>query len=128
MMQVHLLLAHPSVSDLDEFLARISKVLGWPDLEERESSNYLEDRYFRGVVDGLEVMVCYAGSLVSGNISDPDNDEQKDLPYWVELKSDLLSEPELIEAADAIVKMMLLPDGFLAARLILGREDRRIDY
>ncbi len=60
---------------LEEFARRLFSRLGVAHFEERESSNYVEGHYFRGIAVGIEITVAYA-------------DEQglQDYRFWVSLE------------------------------------------
>ncbi|WP_447728385.1 hypothetical protein [Sphingomonas koreensis] len=87
--------------------------LGRPDFQERESSNYVEGRYFEVHVGQFTLTVSYGDS------------DEMDLPIWLLLDGpDERIDAFAMKAADALSQA-----GFLVARLEnFGRHDEmRVD-
>jgi hypothetical protein len=59
-MNGNLLIKNTQKQSLDAFVAILPDVIGCDRWEQRQSSNYVEERYFRRVVLGLEVIVAIA--------------------------------------------------------------------
>jgi hypothetical protein len=59
-MNGNLLIKNAQEQSLDAFVAILPKVIGCDRWEQRQSSNYVEERYFRRVVLGLEITVAVA--------------------------------------------------------------------
>ncbi len=58
----NLLIKKVKGQSLDTFVVALSDVIGCDRWEQRESSNYVEDRYFRCFVLGLEITASIADS------------------------------------------------------------------
>lgn len=116
---VNLLSAYPSVNDLAHLSRQIEHALDGVEFEERESSNYIDGRYYSGNCDNVRIVVALS-----------DETDHDDLPYWITLSSNEMDEGNLIAFANNIVKGNLLPYGFKVARFAsFGRVDeQRIDY
>ena len=66
-MNGNLLIKKTGSQALDAFVAEFSERLGCSPFEERESSNYLEERYFRCFALGLEITIAKADSADFGD-------------------------------------------------------------
>jgi hypothetical protein len=119
MPSVNLLCSCPFARDLSDVSSRIEKAITGLTLTERESSNYVDERYFAGDLESLSITVAFADEI-----------DHPDLPYWICIASNAFAEQKLVEVVDAIVRDRLIPLGFVAARfLAFGRlEEQRIDY
>jgi hypothetical protein len=112
----YLLLAadHPEIFDGSGAAAVIFPTLELDSVQERESSNYVEGRYFKADLDDVTLKVSWG---------DSDHD---DLPIWL-----MLSGPntEAVEFTAKKAVEMLQPRGFRIARLERpGRKDEvRVD-
>lgn len=109
----------PNDEGLEHFAKRFFRAIGVQDFEERESSNYLEDRYFTGESRGTVF-----------NVSLSDEVRHEDLPYWISIESTLLDSAGLQSVVNELVYNNLLPSGFRAAYMVnLGTYDeQRLDY
>lgn len=116
---VNLLSAYPSVNDLAHLSRRIEQVLDGVKFEERESSNYIDGRYYSGDYDNVRIVVALS-----------DETDHDDLPFWIALSSNQMDEGSLVAFTNNIVEENLLPQGFKVARFAsFGRVDeQRIDY
>lgn len=90
---------------LDDFAAIFFKAMDNDNYEERESSNYVDGRYFIGHVLSQKTIVALI-----------DEEGFDDLMYWIfiECKSDDALSNQLL---DSIVKEKLLPLGFQVAKI-----------
>lgn len=117
---VDVLFDNPTVKTLSQFAAVIADVLEIAEFEQRESSNYIDEIYFRGRSGKIEIEAALT-----------DDVDHEDLPYWLYLSSSEISEAKIIEFIDLKVIDELLPLGFEAARIesfgLLNKE-RRINY
>lgn len=113
-----LLCSHADLSTLDEFVARVVSTTGIRDIEERQSSNYVEERYFAGRYEDLKCTIAYADEL-----------ENLDRPYWIALEGDVRADA-LISMVNELSLQKLLPAGFKVARMVnFGTfDEQRIDY
>jgi len=82
-MSGNLLIKKTGSQTLDAFVAEFSDRLGCGPFEERQSSNYIDDRYFRCFALGLEITIATA-----------DNDEFGNYDY------DVFFEPEVASSSD----------------------------
>lgn len=116
---INLLAANNEFPALDEFAPRFFEALGVIAYEERESSNYIGGRYFKGKSD--------AEFIVTASLAD---EEHADLPIWVQIFSDSLNEQSLRSIVDGLVQAKALSSGFTCARMInFGRiDEKRVDY
>jgi hypothetical protein len=116
---VNLLCAHAAKPSLREFAEAFFDAAGIVDGQERESSNYVEGRYFKGSRDGAEFTVA---------LSDEEGNE--DLPVWVQVAAHLDADGALDDAVSRVVRERLLAAGFRMARMVnFGkRDEQRIDY
>lgn len=89
------------------------------DGQERESSSYVEGRYFKGSRDGVEFTVA---------LSDMEGDE--DLPMWVQVAGNMDADGALDDAVSRVVRERILAAGFRVARMVnFGRRDeQRIEF
>lgn len=119
MRYVNLLCAHLGTTGLSEFAEAFFKAAGIVDGQERESSNYVEGRYFKGSREGAEFTV---------SLSDEEGNE--DLPFWVQVAADVSADGFLEDAVSRVVQERLVVEGFRVARMVdFGkRGEQRIDY
>ena len=119
MQYVNLLGAHGNQADFDSFAREFFLVIGVSEYGERESSNFVDGRYFKGTNNNLDF-----------TISRSDEEEHADLPYWVQIAADMLTAEALVEVVDSIIRNKTVPAGFHFARMVnFGRRDeQRIDY
>ncbi|MFP5420270.1 MAG: hypothetical protein ACLGID_02220 [Gammaproteobacteria bacterium] len=111
---VNFLCADAQSTDLAEFVQRVFEALGVMDGAERVSSNYLDDKYFIGQVNG--------GQLTAALSDEVGFD---DLPYWLSFETE--GGDEVIEQMAALVKNLLPPLGVDIARIeSFGKKDMRI--
>jgi hypothetical protein len=54
------------VVDLDAAAARVFRAIGVTDVEQRSSSNYVDGRYFRSLVDGFWVCLALSDEVLDG--------------------------------------------------------------
>ena len=71
-MNSNLLVKGDSKQSLGAFVGSLSQSIGQMNWEERQSSNYVEERYFRSFVLGLELTAALA-----------DDNEFKDFEFWL---------------------------------------------
>jgi hypothetical protein len=116
---ISLLCAYPSVNDPAHLSRRAEEALDGLALAERESSNYVEGRYFSGRYRQVSIELALSDTI-----------EHDDLPYWIAIASYEMSEDKLAAFADTLVREKLLPHGFKVARFInFGRfDEQRLDY
>lgn len=119
MQYFNLLCAHADKPSLYEFAEAFFDAMGIVDGQERESSNYIEGRYFKGSRDGAEFTV---------SLSDEEGNE--DLPVWVQVAANLDADGALDDALSCVIRERLLAAGFRVARMVnFGkRDEQRIDY
>jgi hypothetical protein len=97
---------------LEGFAGKLASSLGMPELHARESSNYLEGRYFQGEHQGLLIEVS-----LRDHVSDA-------LRYRIHIKS---AAPDAGERVEDIVRQQLIPAGFACMRVMnFGREDEQL--
>ncbi len=85
---------------LDAFVAEFSERLGCSHFEERESSNYVDERYFRCFTLGLEITVAKADSA-----------EFADYDFWVcfEPESGCSSDQDFLDGlTDCVARKLVL--------------------
>lgn len=92
--------------------------IGAETYEERESSNYVDGRYFKGT-----------SGTTSATVSMAEEVDHADLPIWVQFIDDTVDEASLSQAVTSVIQTKLLPSGFKCARMLnFGRKDeQRID-
>jgi hypothetical protein len=121
MEHVELFVQLPGVATLGDAAAVLGKALGIRNFEERESSNYIENRYFAAKKDQRQYELSYT-----------DYEEADRFPFhiWIELEKKAPPGTALLTAMDAWVKSKLLAIGAKAALVVnYGRPDmQRIDY
>lgn len=119
MQYVNLLCAHADKPGLREFAEAFFDASGIVDGQERESSNYVEGRYFKGSRDGAEFTV---------SLSDEEGNE--DLPVWVQVAANVDADGALGDAVNRVVRERLLAAGFRVAGMVnFGkRGEQRVDY
>lgn len=116
---VNLLGALPGNDELDTFAKKFFDAFDVLVFEERESSNYVDGRYFKG----------RNGDLIF-TISLSEEEDHTDLPYWVQVASEAIDKDTLLSTVDNVVHAKILPAGFRFARMInFGKHDeQRLDY
>lgn len=119
MQYINLLGALSTENELDAFAKQFLSVIGASQVEERESSNYVDGRYFRGAVGDISFTVSLA-----------DDDGNEDLPFRVCIKSDIPDLEALVSMIDEIIRNKAMSAGFHFARMLnFGmRDERRLDY
>lgn len=120
MPRVNLLCAYAGTADLGEFAQAFFKFADIKEGQKRESSNYVDSRYYRGYAYGAELTVSLA-----------DEEGNDDLPFWVQIATTSHHAADVLEGlVDCLVRERLLPAGFHVARMMnFGRQDEhRIDY
>lgn len=118
MASVNLLAAFGNDVDVETFAMTFFPAIGAENYEERESSNYIDGRYFKGVTGTTLATVSMAEEM-----------DHSDLPVWVQFTDDALNEASLNEVVISIIQTKLLPSGFKCARMLnFGRgNEQRID-
>ncbi len=102
-MSIHIVATHPRNVDLDSFAAAFFRALELSDFIERESSNYVDERYFRGKKDKLIVEISHT------------DDEYLDAEaYDIWIDADYLDPEKFV---DGLVMEKLKPNGFLVTKL-----------
>jgi len=88
-------------------------------IEERESSNYVDGRYFRGQVDDISFTVSLS-----------DLAENEDLHFLIQIKSDAADLEKLESVIDGMIRNKAKSAGFQFERILnFGRRDEyRVDY
>jgi hypothetical protein len=116
---INLLGSLQSGHGLDAFAKTFFDAAGVGKFEERESSNYLEGRYFKGNDGDLFFTISLS-----------DEEAHSDLPYWVQISSRAVEGDKLISMVNSLVSGRILPRGFRLSRIVnLGkRNERRLDY
>jgi hypothetical protein len=119
MQYIDLLGALNGENGLDVFARQFLSVIDASQVEERESSNYADGRYFRGRVGDVSFTVALAD--FAGN---------EDLPFWVHIKSDAPDLEALVSMIDELIRNKAIAAGFHFARMLnFGmRDGRRLDY
>ncbi|MGA3187433.1 MAG: hypothetical protein ABSF22_10015 [Bryobacteraceae bacterium] len=115
---VNLLGSLPTVSALDAFARTFFDAVGVRGFEQRESSNFPEGRYFKGIKGDLHFKISLS-----------DEAGHDDLPYWVQVSSGIEAD-KLLMTVNSLVVEGALPRGFRLSRMIdFGkRSERRLDY
>jgi hypothetical protein len=118
MKHVNLLAGGYPTSSLDDFAASFYKIAGVSKFEERESSNYVDGRYFTAALGEriFKVMLSDAENL-------------RDLPYWVRVSAAEGAEPLTAVEVDALAQK-LVHSGYKVARITdFGQNtEKRFDY
>lgn len=119
MQYMNLLGAWKGSNNLDDFAKEFFAVAGASEVEERESSNYVDGRYYRGKVGDIAFTVSL--SDLAGN---------EDLPIWVQVKCDTTDVEALISAIDEMIRNRAVHVGFHFARMLNygSQNELRIDY
>jgi hypothetical protein len=119
MQYIDLLGALNGGNDLDVFVKQFFAVVAASKVEERESSNYVDGRYFRGRVGDASFTVSLA-----------DYDGNEDLPFWVHIKSDTPDLETFTSMIDELIRNKAMPSGFHFALILnFGAHDaHRVDY
>jgi hypothetical protein len=104
---------------LDFFTRKFFRIIDVTQIEERESSNYVNGRYFKGQLGNFHIIVSLADFV--GN---------EDLPFWVHIKCDDSDHNALTSMINEIICNKAIPEGFQLAQMVnFGtRYERRIDY
>ena len=119
MKHINFLLSSTPDETLDTLAEKIFSFAKVDTHEERSSSNYVDERYFVGRTERVEVKVMFT-----------DDSNNLDLPFWVRLsvfdRKAELNEGEIHE----FVYVNLIPAGFRVARIEnFGQmSEQRIDY
>lgn len=116
---VDLLCASDGYDDLTSFAKAFCSAANLSEYEERESSNYVGDIYSCAVSGDLKFTMSFS-----------DEQDHRDLPYWIQVSTNAMEQQDLIDFIDQLVRNGLQPAGFHVARVThLGRKDEhRIDY
>lgn len=119
MQHLDLLGAFRNQVDLDSFARAFFPTIEVSHFEERESSNYVEGRYYKGRNGTLNLTISLS-----------DEDGHKDLPCWIHVTADMQTPEALAEVVKRTIGERVLPAGFRLAQMInLGRQDEiRFDY
>jgi hypothetical protein len=113
--RIHLFIDFPGEDSLDTVASALAATLGMPSLSVRESSNYLEGRYFHGKHQDLDIEVSLCDPVFST------------LRYRLQIRSAAADSGQQV---DEIVRRQLMPVGFICKRVQnLGRVDQQVlDY
>jgi hypothetical protein len=98
---------------LDSFVRDLEKSIGCLPWEERESSNYVEGRYFRGLSLGLEVTVAVA-----------DSNEFKNYDFWLYFEPEIdcrIDQQFLAGLSDCVARRLVISDYEVFRPLNFGR-------
>lgn len=119
MAQINLLGVLNTEKGLDAFAVQFFEIIGASQFEERESSNYVDGRYFRGSINEATFTISLA-----------DDGGNEDLPFRIFIDSDELDFATLLSTIDEIVRSKNISVNFRFARIRdLGTLDEcRIDY
>lgn len=119
MESINLLGALNAENDLDVFATQFFAVVDATQIEERESSNYVDGRYFRGRVADVSFKVSWAD--LAGN---------EDLPFWIRIESDVPDSAILASMIDELIRSKAMLAGFHFARMLNygTRNESRFDY
>jgi len=110
-----LLIKKTGGQSLDAFVGEFTERLGCGPFEERESSNYLDERYFRCFALGLEITVAAA-----------DDDEFGDYDFWVSFEPEggcSGDEGFLVGLTDCAARKLALCGHQVVRPLDFGRAD-----
>jgi hypothetical protein len=115
---VNLLASHKHCGGLDVFGKILFDALGIKNATERESSNHVDGGYLKGSVDGLIFSVS-----LNDEVSNPD------LPYWIQISSDVTSPSSLTHLVEKMIFQIDVTAGFRFARVLnFGKNNsQRID-
>jgi hypothetical protein len=121
MQYINLLIDRNEDTSLDTFARSFFAAVGGKNFEERESSNYVEGRYFVGQLNGMHFEIALS-----------DLEGFADLNYWISIEATAGFAKHSLFAlyVDEIVKNKLIPSGFRVAKIVdFGKRDmQRIDY
>ena len=119
MKHVNLLMASVPDETITTLAAKIFPLFGVTSYEERFGSHYVEERYFFGGNDQVEVKVMLS-----------DDQDHSDRPFWVRLSA----RGEVVDLGDQLIDQLiqekLLPSGLRVARIDKFGQigEKRIDY
>lgn len=114
----HLFIKTTKIIKLDSFVVLLSALIGCPNWEKRESSNYVEEEYYKCEVLGLEFTVAIA-----------DEAEFPDYSFWLALeliedKNNLGHEQDFLDNVTDRIARILVVNGYNVIRPFkLGRAD-----
>jgi hypothetical protein len=113
---INFLCADEHTRDLSSFAQRIFGTLGVTDGMERDSSYYLEERYFLGKIDGGRLKIALS-----------DIEEFDDLSYW--LSVEIEADSNVVTYMDMFIKKVLSMGIRIAKIEYLGKKNMlRVDY
>jgi hypothetical protein len=119
MKHVNLLMASVPEETMATLAAKIFPLLGVVSFEERFGSHYVDERYFLGGTDQIEVKVMLS-----------DDQDHSDRPFWVRISAKGNGMDLGDELIEKMVREKLLPSGLQVARIDkfgqVGEE--RFDY
>ncbi len=119
MKHVDLLMNVDGVTSLESFARLLFEVVGAKNFEERESSHYVEGRYFIATTDVLFYKVMRS-----------DDEDHKDLPYWVRVSAAARNSTFESSEIDALASRLIRSYHFRVARINnFGQvSEKRFDY
>ncbi len=106
-------------NNLDDFAKKFLALADISFIEERESSNYIDGRYFRGKVNDITFTVSLADLV--------DNEK---FPFYVLIESYEVDLDVLEAMIDGLIRNKAIPAGFKFARIFnFGKSDESfVDY
>lgn len=104
MRDADLLMNASGVTSLDAFAVLFFELLGIEKFQERESSHYIDGRYFIAAHDGWSYQVMLS-----------DDEYHKDLPFWVGISCKRASDVIDRSALDALAWKLVKQHGFKVA-------------
>lgn len=119
-MSANLLVQPIDEQTLDSFVAELCHDFGCHGFEERESSNYVEERYFIARILGLEVTVALADEI-----------NYQDYQFWISLQPEAtgLADVSFLDGiADCLARKLALHGHRVARPLSFTRQDQGTVY
>lgn len=119
-MNANLLIQQLGPQSLDQFVAELSAQFGLSPFEERQSTNYLDERYFRCLTLGLEVTVALADEVGFDAYQ-----------FWISLQPEVtgLEDQSFLDGlADCFARKLALHGHVVARPLDFTRLDRGTVY
>jgi hypothetical protein len=105
-----------NAENLDTAASTVFRELGITEFNERESSNYVDGRYFVAQHGGLTYEIAYS-----------DDEDAGAMRFWLSIEGEVNGEPQLDELVDAIARTKLQAAGAQVARVYdLGKKTMKV--
>lgn len=116
---IHFFSAREGFDSLEEFARITFSIMGVSSFEERESSNYVDGRYFKGVLPDLLFKIALS-----------DEAGLEDMKFWVSIQDSgrFATESDFCRTMDSLLGVRLIKEGFRVVRVadFGGPKARRI--